>query len=202
MTTSLEILNHCLNLVGERPVTSYDSNHPTALSAKVQIEAAAKEVQSRGWWFNKEYNYTLSPNGVGELLVPSDTLSILPLSPYSYLVQRSSKLYDPINHTFDVDADVECKIVIQLDIADLPEVAATYIKKKAGYDFYLADDGDVEKLTFLDREVLKAWAALQQEELRQSRVNSNNRPVTAYLRMRTKQYGTSYNPTYPGGGNG
>lgn len=201
MTTKLEMLNHMLNVIGEAPVSSVTSQHPTAISALVVLNGTSKEVQARGWWFNTEYGLTLLPNNVtGQIIIPSGTLYIDPTDVWSHLVRRGGKLYDPVNHTYNIGESVIVNAVLQIDEADLPETCALYIKHRAAYEFYVNDDGDETKSNRLMELRDKAWAELQQENLKAADVNSNNRPITALLRSRIRQYGYRGNPNLPGGG--
>lgn len=199
MTTYLEILNHCMKTVGERPVSSPTSNHPTAIQARIEIDRLVKEVQTRGWWFNKEYDVPLSPDNNDHIIIPQGTLKITPLAPNRHLVKRAGKLYDPINHTYTIEDEVRANIILELEVSDLPETAAFHIMHKAAYDFYVSDDGDEAKATRLERTMALSWQALQAEQLKESRVNSNNRPVTAYLRSRIGMSSSGSNPNIPGG---
>ena len=199
LTTTLEVLNHMLNVIGETPVTSAQSNHPSDLSAMVQLNRVNKEFQSRGWWFNTEYGLKLIPNESGEIIIPSGTLYVDPVDSQSKLTRRGGKLYDPVQHTFLINRPVFVTVILKLDVEDLPETAALYLMHKAAYDFYVNDDGDETKSNRLEKQVDKAWANLQSEELRVSNVNAMDRPTTAHLRLRTRQYGLQYNPKWPGG---
>lgn len=200
MTTTLEVLNHMLNVIGESPVTDASSDHPSVLSAKVELNRVLKELQVRGWWFNTEYNLKLSPNESGQIIVPAGTLYIDPVDKCSKLVRRGDKLYDPKKHTFLLNTAVYVNLVLQLTVEDLPESAAMYVMHKAAYDFYVNDDGDEQKSTRLEKEVSRSWAVLQKEELQVANVNAKNRPHVAHLTYRMKQHGGNYNPNYPGGG--
>lgn len=198
MTTSLEILNHCLSVLGEAPQSSYESTHPSALTSRVVIDGESKELQSRGWWFNKEYSLSLSPDISGEIILPSDTLEVIPLKDKGNLVRRNGKLYDPINHTYTIGAAVIVDITLLLDIEDLPEMAANYVKHKSAYKLYVNDDGDEQKARRLDRDQAEARAKLMSAELKQLNINSNNRTITAQLLSRG--YGRTYSPDQIGGG--
>lgn len=203
MTTKLEILNHVLSVVGETPVSSVDSQHPTVLSATVEIDRVTKELQKRGWWFNTEFALSLGANDEGEVIVPSTALFLWPLDPRSHLVQRGTRLYDPVNHTFTINADVQVDLISLLPIEELPEAAAMYIQHKTALDFYVNDDGDDgqgSKTVRLDQRVTEAWAELQKAQLKATKVNAKYRTSVALLRSRMSQAGsTGYNPNWPGG---
>ena len=189
MITQLEILNHVLGVVGETPVTSADSNHPTALSATVTINRVDKEVQSFGWWFNTEYALTLLPDAQGEIVLPQNTLEVDPVATRSALVRRGSKLYDPVNHTFNIGVSVAVNIVLRLPIEDLPVTAASYIQHRCAYDYYVSDDGDETKSNRLEKEMDKAWARFQKEMLKVTNVNALDREAVALLQSRLQRGG-------------
>lgn len=197
MTTKLDILNHMLNVIGETPVTSADSNHPSALSATITLNRVDKEVQSRGWWFNTEYALTLLPNGSGEIVLPQNTLSVDPTSITSKLVRRGSRLYDPVTHSYNIGVSVAVDCILQLPIEDLPETAATYILHRSAYDFYVNDDGDETKSNRLEKEMSKAWAALQKEYLQVSNVDALDRQAVVELQYRLQRPLGSYHGKLP-----
>ncbi len=199
MTTKLEVLNHMLGVIGETPVSDPESSHPSVLSAAVQLNRVNKEMQVRGWWFNTEYDLKLQPNESGHIVIPAGTLYIDPLTPYSKLTKRGGKLYDPVNHTFNIGKEISVDVMLLLPIEDLPETAAMYVQHKAAYDFYVNDDGDETKSNRLKMEVDTSWAALHSEELRQSGVNAHDRPTSRLLRYRMTHQAGQYNPQYHGG---
>jgi len=199
MTTKLEVLNHMLNTVGENPVSSAASTHPSAVSASVTLNRLNKQMQTRGWWFNSEYGLVLSPDTqTGHVIIPQDTLKCDPVNTSSKLVRRSGKLYDPVNHTYNIGANVICDVVLMLPVEDLPETAAQYLMHRAAYDFYVNDDGDEQKANRLLKNAGEAWAELQQEQLQALDLTAKERPIVAALRLRTLGTGRS-NPNVPGG---
>lgn len=200
MTTKLEVINHVLNTVGEDPVSSPTSNHPSAAAARVTIDRLSKELQIRGWWYNKEYDLTLLPDGDGNIILPSNTLRAIITDPTSRLIWRGSKLYDPVNHTFNIGTSVVIDVVVQLDMEDMPESAATYLKHKAAHEFYVNDDGDRDKATELEKRVMFAWAEFYAEHLRMLKLGIGTNPSVAEMRRGTMQRGGgSTNPNWPGG---
>lgn len=201
MTTTLDVLNQMLHVMGEQPVSSPTSTHPSAISAFVTLNRVARQFQTRGWWFNREIDLPLLPQSdTGFIIIPDGTIDIDPVDPNSRLVQRGNKLYDPVNHTYNIGQTVLVDCIIQLPIEELPEVAVNYLIAKAKHDVYVDDDGDETKSTQLARDVVFAWALLQQAELRNTDVNSNQRPLTARLLARSIQWHSSGNPNLIGGG--
>lgn len=201
MSTKLDVMNAMLSAVGEQPVSSATSGHPTAIACSVQIDKINKEFQERGWWFNQEGKLNLLPEDTtGNIVLPNGTLDVDPDDVNSTLVQRGNRMYDPVNHTFAINQAVIVNLVLQLETEDLPEIAAAYLKAKCVYDFYVNDDGDEQKAARLEKESMIKWAALQQAQLQNADVNASNRPITAILRSRINSGFSRSNPTWPGGG--
>lgn len=198
MLTKLDIINHLLNVVGESPVTSPNSQHPTAISAVVEIDRVDLELQEKGWWFNRDKNLILSPNEAGEVVLPSNTLSVDPVNRSSQLVQRGSRFYDPLLHTYALNRRVTVNLISRLEIDELPAAAAIYIQHQAAYDFYVNDDADEEKANRLQERVLIAKAALQNAELRAGGYNAFDRTSVQILRAGIGIHNRG-NPNWPGG---
>lgn len=193
MITYLSILNHMLSTESVAPVTDPNSPLPKAVKARVQLDRLLAEFQIKGWWFNTEKCVTLVKNIDGEVPLPENTLDADPVDTRSNYVQRGSKLYDSKNHTYTLDTDVKCNVIVQLEVEELPQVAATYLLHKAAYDFFLADDGDLQKADKLKNEVTLAWALLQNAELKNADVNARLRPTSQRLKMGMIQQVSVYN---------
>lgn len=201
MASKLEVINYVLSVVSESPVSDPASNHPTVQSVLAVVDRVNKEVQQRGWWFNKELSFELLPDGNGYIILPSNTLKAEPSDVRSVLIKRGARLYDPVLHTFNIGIKTKCNLTVLLNIEDLPETAATFIQHRAAYDFYVNDDGDETKSNRLEKNVAFSWQQLNSEELAASNVNSINRPISALLHSGIRQYGNTYagNPLLPGG---
>lgn len=184
ISTKLDIINSCMQSIGENPVTDVDSEHPSAISARAIMLRQDKAIQMRGWWYNREFNLKLLPNTAGEVILPSNTLKCDPVNPSSPYVKRGNKLYDPVQHTYNINAPVYVYLIVQLDIEDLPASAADFLMKDATEKFYTNEDGDPDKAKKLQQDALRASVELMKEELSASDVNSRNRQVHRQLRSR------------------
>ncbi len=181
MTTRLEIINAMLAVNGETPVSSADSNDPSAIQANNVLKRVDKRIQSRGWYFNEE-TFTLSPEvGTGEVIVPQNTLSVDPIDPRSSYIKRGKRLYDRSNNTYNIGQAVQVQVVLQLDIDELPEMAAAYIEAKAVKEHYTDDDGDMDKVRELKERESEAFAYLQRENLANEDVSINTSPMGSRL---------------------
>lgn len=199
MTATLTIINAMLGSVGEAPVTSIGSGHPSVLSAKPVLDSANEDLQARSWWFNTEKNFPLSPDpATGEIVLPGQTTKVDVLGNNNY-VQRGSRLYDNVNHTYNIGQEIKVDIVLQLDIEDLPLQAQNYLKHKAVFDFYTNDDFDKQKADKLEIKAIKAWSDLNQAQRKASRTNRLNSPTIQTVLSGILTRGSNTNPIYPGG---
>lgn len=190
MTNRLDIVNAMLAVNGEAPVDS-TSTDPAAIQADNALERINKKVQSRGWWFNKE-DMKLSPNLAGEVILPQNTLSADPVDSRSAYVKRGTKLYDRKYNTANIGKDVLCTIVLQIDIEELPELAAMYIMDKAVKEYYEDDDGDESKARRLERRETESYAYLQRAELANQDTNIRNSTLGVRLLQESWHSGRIY----------
>lgn len=186
MTTRLDIINAMLASNGEAPVSSHDSIDPSAIQASNALNRVDRKVQARGWYFNRE-TIELSPNLIGEVVLPQNTLSADPVDTSSQYIKRGSSLYDRYNNTRNIGETVKCILVLQLDIEDLPELAASYIEAKAVKEYYEDDDGDESKARRLDNRESEAYAFLQRENLAAEDVNIRNTQLGSRLLRETRR---------------
>lgn len=132
-TSKLDAVNTMLSSIGEAPVSSLSSGLIEAEIAESILDTVDREVQSMGWHFNTELNKSFAQSLAGEIILPADILradaTLKANSPD--LVQRGLKMYDRVNHTFNIGTSAALDIVIQLLFDDLPEVAKRYIVLRA-----------------------------------------------------------------------
>lgn len=132
-TTKLDAVNTMLSAIGEAPVSSLSSGLIEAEIAETILNTVDREVQSMGWHFNTELNKSFAQDTSGQVILPADILkadaTLVANSPD--LVQRGLKMYDRKNHTFNIGKNVGLDVVVQLEFADVPEVAKRYIVLRA-----------------------------------------------------------------------
>lgn len=132
-TTELEAINEILAAIGEAPVNTLEGG---AATSEVQIMVThlhntSRRIQLEGWWFNEEEDFELSRDAeTGEVTVPGNTLNIDLTTERTGvdLVQRGTRLYDKVNHTFALGFNPKCTIIFFLSWDELPEAARSYIK--------------------------------------------------------------------------
>lgn len=165
-TTELEAVNTMLGAIGEAPINSLADNGLTdANIAQTTLHKNSREVQNRGWWFNVEDEYPISPNADNELVVPSNALIVYPRSQGERtLVLRGPKLYDKQNHTYKVDETLDFDILFFLPFDELPEACRHFVTVKAARTFQANVIGSETLYQFTQMEEREAWDNLLQQD--------------------------------------
>lgn len=170
LMTELEAVNLMLAAIGEAPVNTITNTGLADVDiAKTLLDSTVREVQERGWWFNREHDYPITPDVNDNILVPSTALRI-DLEPTVFgdydLIQRGSKMYDRKNHTYTItDTDLKFDIVFLLTWDELPQSVRYYMTIKAARVFqnsYLASEAEHK---FTEKDEFEAKAKMQDAEL-------------------------------------
>ena len=141
-TTKLEAVNSLLSTIGEAPVNSLTSGLVDAETAETILNEVSRSVQAHGWNFNSEPDYTVAADTSGNVVLPTEILRAdLANSVTKYrstkqeYVQRGSKMYDKIKHSFNIGKSLKLDVVVLLDFEVCPEVARRYVTVKAARIF-------------------------------------------------------------------
>ena len=167
VTSKLEAVNTMLTSIGEIPVSSITSATTNDVSIAIQIlDHVSREVQSRGWFFNTDINYSLVPNNSNQIALPANALRV-ELAESSRLhnyVERNRKLYDRVNNTYTITNTVKVNIVFLLDFEELPEVARHYVMIRASRIFQDRMLVSAELHKFHEVDELQAYMNLKETE--------------------------------------
>ena len=170
-TTKLEAVNSMLSTIGEAPVNSLSSGLVDAETAETILNEVSRDVQARGWNFNSEPNYTIAADSDGNVVLPSEIVRAdLANSETKFrsskneYVQRGNKMYDKVNHTFNIAKSLKLDVVVLLDFETLPEVARRYIAVKGSRLFQerVVGSATLSQMTRQDEQT--ALFALQEME--------------------------------------
>ncbi len=160
-TTQLAAVNEILGSIGQAPVTVLDQTNPEVAFAFNTLMDISREVQAEGWSFNREYEYPVTPDTSGFIVIPSNVLQMdLSRSYYNTAydtVTRDGKLYDKLNHTFVWDPTVTYKVDVlwMFNFDDLPQPFRDYITAKAATRAAIRLVGDVNLAQALTTQ--EAW---------------------------------------------
>ena len=166
-TTELEAINTMLSTIGESPVNAVeDTGNVDVVIARQILQTVSREVQARGWHFNTEKNYTITPDSAGYLVLPNAVLKVDTVYPDSSkdVVVRGSKLYDRENHTYVFTDAVKVDMTILLTFDELPEVARNYATIRASRIFQERVVGSDTLHAFNSQDEARAMVSLMEYE--------------------------------------
>lgn len=167
-TTELEAINTMLSTIGEAPVNTVEDNGVVdAVMARQILSSVSREVQARGWHFNTEKDYVLTPSFPdGEMVLPKTLLRIdtTKLDRDVDVVQRGQRLYDRRNHTYKFSKALTVDMIVLLSFEELPEAARQYITLRSARIFQERVVGSGQLSQFATKDELRALVALNEME--------------------------------------
>lgn len=179
--TELDIINDMLASVLEQPVSSVANLHPSVVTARNTLAMMNMRCQAEGngWWFNKEFNYPLTPAADKRIVLPENTLFVDATDSRKRYVQRGRYLYDIFNHTDQFDSNIKVTITFLLPISDLPQVAASYVSAAAVHAFFTNEDGEGTKAAKYAQDVLYTRAVLRTQSITILGLSTYRSPMSA-----------------------
>lgn len=186
--TELEAVNTMLLSIGKAPVNTLSVPGINDVSfATSKLYEVAREVQHRGWWFNREPKFQITPDGSGNILVPDSVIDFDVSDRTKNFVQRYNPavsamcLYDLDKHTFDlrpyIQGYLECDVVWCFPFEQTPQAARSYIARRAGREFQANVVGSQVIYQFTKEMELDAAAELERSELKNSHTNMFTAPT-------------------------
>ena len=166
-TTELEAINTMLSTIGESPVNAVeDTGNVDVVIARQILQSVSREVQARGWHFNTEKNYTITPDSEGYLVLPNTVLKVDTVYPDSSkdVVVRGSRLYDREKHTYVFTDAVKVDMTILLTFDELPEVARNCVTIRASRIFQERVVGSDTLHAFNSQDEARAMVSLMEYE--------------------------------------
>ena len=166
-TTELEAINTMLSTIGESPVNAVeDTGNVDVVIARQILQTVSREVQARGWHFNTEKNYTITPDSEGYLVLPHTVLKVDTVYPDSSkdVVVRGSRLYDREKHAYVFTDAVKVDMTILLTFDELPEVARNYVTIRASRIFQERVVGSDTLHAFNSQDEARAMVSLMEYE--------------------------------------
>lgn len=166
-TTELEAVNECLENIGQSPVSTISGTLGVDTNIALgYVRRLNRQMQSKGWYWNTEKDYPLTPDGSGDILLPSNTLAVdtTGSNKTDDYVQRGQRLYNKDDHTYTFTKDVYVELVVGLPFEEMPETARRYVALKAARMFQnriegFEDRGDTE-------EEIAAYTDLMSDQIR------------------------------------
>lgn len=186
--SELNMINDSLLSIGENPFiegTIVDTL-PVGTdgeTAKRIVRTTMIEVQSRGWYFNTDYNFRLVPDNNGFITMPPNTLRVdFGNSPSgNKYILRNGSIYDVENQSFIIEGVITGDVVWLVDYPVLPPEAYEYISLRAARKFQQKVIGSVETDTFTMRDESDSFINLQRRQLQVQDYNIQNSRVSTRI---------------------
>ena len=183
--TTPETYNYTVNIsqtVSSRTLTRNEvtnrvetQTNPDVAIALNTLREVSREVQSEGWTFNKEFDYTLTPDNNDEIIIPDDMLQVdLNISSKRFnnrqfdSINRGGKLYDRIKHTYKwTDDSVHADILWYFEWEYIPAPIQAFIVARAAAIFSSRVMGDTNQFQMLQQKEAFARAMAMEYECNQ-----------------------------------
>ena len=175
-STKLQAVNVLLATIGQAPIsTLVSSGLGQADFAIATLDEVTRRVQLSEWHFNTEYDYPLTPNGSGNLVPPANTMRIDQMREFDYrvdFVYRGGIMYDKKNRTSVItETDYKFKLILALDIEDMPEAVRNYVTIKAARLFQERILGSESIATFTQDDEIEALVLAKQADTDNADIN-------------------------------
>lgn len=186
--SELEAVNEMLMSIGQAPVNTLQiTGIKDVAIAKKRLETALRSCLSKGWWFNTDESFVLTPDLDGNIVVPANALKVD--SDTADLTEREMEpkgrcLYNRATQSFEFDAAVTVRIVWGFRFEAIPQTARDYVATVAARRFQSKAIGSQILDRFEQEDEMKAYIALMREERASRRTNlfSGNRMISGFGR--------------------
>jgi hypothetical protein len=169
MTTKLEAVNVMLSSIGEEPIEALGDNNPDdAISAQEILDESTREILSRGWHFNSDFNVQLVPDANGQITVPDDVSRIDVTGANSGgrdIVYRKGVLFDKEANSDEFTAPVLANVVRLFEFEEIPQSLRRWITIKASRLFVDRILGEDAVGRYTRQEEISAEQQARREEI-------------------------------------
>ena len=187
MSIRLDLINSMLATTGTAKLSAADETHPSYIIADAVLSEVIEEFSSRELWFNTAIR-TLTPNTSNYIVVPNNALSCDPIDARLDYAIRGQYLFDLSNYTFEISDPVQCVIVAELSLEDMPPIAIQFIRAHARLQYYVDQDGTGTKVQMYQQKAAQKDMALV--TLNMKHTDSNYFKGQAYADFSTRRPAT------------
>lgn len=179
--TELDAVNVVLKAKGLEPATSVDLSDGEVADAVFHLDATDLEIQSKGWYFNKDFSLALTLASDNTVPLPAGTLSVA--NAYYYqrwplIAERAGKLYNLSDKSFTFSTAPVVDIVVRLAWVDLPPVARRYIATLAAHRAQGLDQSNSTVIQVTNQMVQQALVPLEWEQDKAQPANQVHQNLT------------------------
>jgi hypothetical protein len=172
--------------VGQAPVQTLDYENPEISFIQHLLQECSTDVQNEGWVFNREENYTLTPDSNKWVQIPQNILRMDVSDGQVWrttdVVKRNGRLYDKLSHSDEFEGSIRFDITWKFDFEDLPAVFKRYITYKAATRAATQLVGNPQLVQLLSGQEAQARAACVEYECNQGDYNMIGWPAGSAYR--------------------
>jgi hypothetical protein len=143
--SELQAVNLMLSNIGETPVSTLTGSGDAYVSiAQTVLSEVTRAVQEKGWEFNTDKDYTITPDASDNVVIASNVITMDTMPGGVDVTVRQGKLYDKENHTFSfTNGAFKVEILWEFDYDDTPQYVRQYIATRAARVFADRMQGDI-----------------------------------------------------------
>jgi len=188
--TKLDMINDCLLSIGEMPyptgtlITDIQTGEDGDVARRM-IEETMIETQSRGWYFNTDYNYRFVPTDKF-ITLPGNVLRV-DMYDKRYTL-RGKRVYDKEAFSFQLEDVTELfgDIIWLVDYEDLPPNAYNYIAMRSARKFQQKVIGSTELASFTQLDEQDALVNMQREHMQYQDYNIRAKELSRHTNIYLK----------------
>lgn len=177
-SNKLGMVNQCLLAIGEIPLAegtvleSLQAGTDGAIARDI-VGKTMLNVQSRGWFFNTDIDFSLYPDNDGFISVPPSLLrlDVGRTKNRQQIILKGNRLYDLVKQTYIFTEVVVADVIWSISYEDLPLNAYSYIALRSARQFQETVVGSGDLYTFTTNAEVEALANFQREHLQYSDYN-------------------------------
>lgn len=186
--TEIDAINQMLVSIGQSPVNSITSTGILDVeTAKLSLDTVLREVLTRGWSFNQDFDFPITLDVNNNILIPSDAMWVDPSDPSRDYVMRwnsgTAMMYDRDGRTFVISQDTDVDIIWAYNFDSIPQAARYYIALRAARIWQSQVIGSDILFRFTELHEGEALAGLKRLEGRTHRVNFVSQSATVSRRF-------------------
>ena len=186
-------INKLLKGIGVRRVTDINVEQPDVVDAKDELDEARVTLLTRGWWFNRVRNVTMTRDALGRIKVPTNVLSIQlsdksQLRDYPELAIQDEYLYNLYDDTRVFTQDMTFDVLRDIPWDSMPPTAQQYAMYNALAQYIDAKLEDTARTNTAKDSAMEQLTLLNAEEINSLDLNMFNNPAAARLRSGYRPY--------------
>lgn len=171
--TELDAVNMMLMSIGQSPVNALDSTGiKDVATAQLWLHNTSREIQSKGWTFNQDFAFPLTPDGNDRIVIPPNALAVDPTNPNQDYVQRyddtatAMALYDLVKQSPTMLDTVNVDITWFFDYEKTPATFRNYCGLLAGQRFQAGSISSELLFKFEQVDIDRAQVAFERDNTR------------------------------------